>query len=104
MIYFVMVFGALPAFAGLEAWTAIRFPGWTRIILLLPGLYVGWAVFNEAWPVVLHWQELDPSDLRRLLYERWSAVSRVSLDASAVWLALLGLCGIRHWRRKPGAS
>jgi len=60
--------------------------------------------FDEVWPIVLQWQELDASDLRQLLDERWSALSRVSLDSSAVWLVPLGTCGLTRWRRKPGAS
>jgi hypothetical protein len=103
IVYFGSVLTALPAFIALEAWALWRFSGWARIVPLIPGLYVGWTLFDEFAPIVLHGQDLESSDFRRLLYERWSAESRTALVASAVVVALLCLRKMKRLRRNPGA-
>src|SRR5690348_2617564 len=102
IVHFGSVLTALPAFVALEAWALWRFSGWARIVPLVPGLYVGWTLFDEFAPIVLHGQELESSDFRRLLYERWSAESRTALVASAVVLALLWLRKLKGLRRRLG--
>ena len=99
-VYFASVLGALPVFAMLELYALVRLAGWRKIPPLLPAGYVAWKVFDEFAPILLHWEEMDASDFRRLLYERWSAISRPALLASAVLLALLWLLR----RRRNGRS
>lgn len=89
LVYFSSIVGALPLFIALAALAITRFTGWIRIVPFVPAAYVGWMLFAEFGPVLLHWQDLDASDFRRLLYERWSAASRPALVASAVMLGLL---------------
>ena len=97
--YFASVLGALPAFAILELYALVRLAGWRKIPPLLPAGYIAWKAFDEFAPVLLHWQDMDASDFRRLVYERWSAVSRPALVACAVLLALLWLLRRRGDRR-----
>jgi hypothetical protein len=91
LCYFTSVLGALPAFTVLEMFALVRLAGWRKIPALLPAGYITWRVFDEFGPVLLHWQELETTDLRRLAYERWSAVSRPALIACVVLLSLVWL-------------
>ena len=89
ILYFASILGGLPAFVALNALALVRLRSFMRLAALVPAVYVGWILIGEFAPVLLHAQQMEPSDFRRLLYERWSAASRPALTGTAVVLALL---------------
>ena len=96
VVYFASILGGLPAFIALDAFALVRFRGWARLLPLVPAAYMGWTLSVEFGPGLLHWREMDPSDFRRFMYERWSAVSRPAIYASVFVLALLVLRRLRR--------
>src|SRR5947208_16264324 len=94
ILYFSHIFGALPLFVLLEVIALMRFSGWWKVLPLLPALFVGWVFVDEFTAVLMYWGQMDSSEFRRLLYERWSVASRPTLVACAVLLVL-------QWIRPP---
>lgn len=102
LIYFACVIGALPVFALLQAVALARLSGWTRLFAFIPAISIGWTVVREVIPILVHWNEMDRTDLYRIIYERWSAESRPALTGSAVLAALLLLSRLRRLRDRNG--
>ena len=75
-------------FVGLSFGALRRLAGWMRLLPLPPIAYIAWRAFDELAPALLHAGELDTAEFQRLLYERWSALSRPALYASALMLGL----------------
>jgi len=98
IVYFASILGGLPAFFVLDALALFRLRGWTRLLPVAATLYIGGMLLVEFGPLALHGSEMDRSDFQRLLYERWSAVSRPALHAAAFVLAALLLHGLRRQR------
>lgn len=98
-VYFASILGGLPLFIALDALALIRFRGWARLLPVAAAAYMAWILLVEFAPVFLHWREMDPSDFRRLTYERWSAVARPAIHAGLFVLALLLLRSFSRWRR-----
>jgi hypothetical protein len=91
ILYFGSILAAFPMFVGLSFGALRRLAGWMRLLPLPPIAYIAWRAFDELAPALLHAGELDTAEFQRLLYERWSALSRPALYASALMLGLLGL-------------
>jgi hypothetical protein len=104
--YFGWILGALPAFAALSTFAVASSRGALRLLQLVPALYMAWALLDEFAPVLLHAPELESSDFYRLLYERWSALSRLAGYSMLIVVALLLLGALagrlrRFWKRRP---
>jgi hypothetical protein len=100
VFYFGVVLGALPLFAALVVLALVWLRGWPRFLSLALAVSMAYAVFREFGPVLVHAKEMEPSDFRRLLYERWSEVSRPALYACAGVLTLLASRALTSRKRR----
>jgi hypothetical protein len=87
----------MPAIIAVDALAHWCLPRRLLVLPLLPIVYIGWALVDRLVPALLMWNQLEPSELRRLLYERWSALSRPALYASVVLFCVLAVRAL--WRR-----
>ena len=104
--YFGWILGALPASAALSTFAVASSRGPLRLLQLVPALYMAWALLDEFAPVLLQAPELESSDFYRLLYERWSALSRLAGYSMLIVVALLLLGALAgrlrgFWKRLP---
>lgn len=100
-IYFAGIAGAIPVFFVVQIAALFIFRGWTKLVVVMPGVYVGHVLFVDLGAGVMEYlhRRMDKAEFHRFLYEQWSIASRPAMVALAGLVAMILLrSALLRWR------
>lgn len=91
ILYYAGAIGGLPALFAVEIVAVFMFSGWQKLLVLAPGAYVGYLLFEEFGPGISDYMNggMDRAEFRRFIFEHWSIMSRPALGALGIVLAMV---------------